>query len=94
LVKRTGSIRPFVSFGCRLVFWLGVMLAFSGQIMTFVPGAEFGWFLWSAILIAAGVFVPKRSCRIAAIVGCVLCLLLSYAGYQHGFEYHEWLRSH
>jgi hypothetical protein len=77
----------------RTAFWIGVFVALCGQIVTFVPGEEFGWFLLSAVLIATGMFVLNRSYRVAAIMGCALCLLAAYAGYLHGLEYEAWLRS-
>jgi hypothetical protein len=77
-----------------LPFWLAVLLAVLGYVITFVPGAECGWFLVVAGLAASGLFIPKAAYRVAAGVLVVLALAMAYSGYRHGVEYHQWLSTH
>jgi hypothetical protein len=77
-----------------LPFWLGVLLAALGYVITFIPGAECGWFLVVAGLSASGLFIPKTAYRVAAGLLVVLALGMAYSGYRHGLEYRQWLSTH
>ena len=63
-----------------LPFWLGVLLAALGHVITFVPGAECCWFLVVAGLSASGLFIPKTAYRVAAGLLVVLALGMAYSG--------------
>ena len=85
-----GITRAIVTFG-TVCFWLGVMHALLGSIVTFVPGAECGWYIFSGVLISFGLIVPKRRYRIAAVILASLCFAGAYSGYVRGVEYRKWL---
>jgi hypothetical protein len=70
-------------------FWLSALLAVLGFIMTFVPGAERGWFLFVAVLSMAGLFIPKIPYRVAAELLLLLALAQAYIGHQRGVEYRQ-----
>ena len=65
-----------------------------GCVMTFVPGAECGWFLMVAVLSLAGLFIPRTFYRIAAVLLLLLALGAAYHGHQHGAQYRQWLSTH
>lgn len=73
----------------RLSFWSAVLLAILGIIITFVPGAECGWFLLVAALSVAGFFISKTCYRIAAAMLLVFALKAAYDGYQGGIRFRE-----
>jgi len=62
-----------------LPFWLAVVLAVLGDVITFVPGAEREWFLVVAGLSASGLLIPKAAYRISAVVLVVLALAAAYS---------------
>jgi len=72
-----------------LPFWFSVFLAVLGFIMTFVPGAERGWFLAVAGLSVAGLFIPKTPYRVAAALLLLIALTHAYTGHQRGVEYRQ-----
>ena len=74
-----------------LPFWASVLLAVLGFIMTFVPGAERGWFLTVAVLSVAGLFIPKTPYRVAAALLLLLALVQAYIGHQRGVEHRQQL---
>ena len=78
----------------RLAFWSAVLLAVLGTFITFVPGAECGWFLLVAVLSVAGFFIPKTCYRIAAAALLIFALKAAYDGYQGGIRYRERQSSH
>ena len=80
---------PLILFA-KGAFWVGLGHAVIGFITSFYPGASCGWFLASAALIAAGVFVRQRAYRGVAILACATCLFFAYSGYQDGIEYRKW----
>ena len=77
-----------------LPFWLAVLLAALGYVITFVPGAECGWFLVVAGLSASGLFIPKAAYRVAASLLVILALAMAYSGYCHGVEHRQRLATH
>lgn len=77
-----------------LLFWLAVFLAALGSIITFVPGAEFGWFLVVAGLALAGLFIPRVAYRISAVVLLILALVLAFDGHRRGVEYRQRVSAH
>ena len=91
-LARRPWIAPVLAVLGRLGFWFGVFLTLSGSIITFVPGAECGWFVTAGLVTATGALVPKWRYRIAAFVLCALCFYWAYAGYVRGVKYQEWLK--
>ena len=83
----------FAVFLAKFGFWVGVAIAVAGNAVTFVPGGEVGWFACSGVLIGMGFFVPGRAYRIAAALGCILCVLAAVSGYERDVAYEEWLRA-
>ena len=77
-----------------LSFWSAVVLAILGTIISFVPGAECGWFLFVAVHSVAGLFIPKSCYRIAAAALLIFALKVAYDGYQGGVRYRERHPSH
>ncbi|HEY5895035.1 MAG TPA: hypothetical protein VIT91_17590 [Chthoniobacterales bacterium] len=70
-------------------FWLSVVLAVPGFVITFVPGADRGWFLTVAALSATGLFIPKTLYRVAAALLLLLALSQAYTGHRRGIEYRQ-----
>ena len=66
---------------------LAVFMAVLGFVITFVPGAEFGWFLTVALLSVSGLFIPKA--RIGALLLLIVALYFANGGYRRGVEYHQ-----
>lgn len=75
-------------------FWLAVLFAILGNVITFYPGAECGWFLTVAALAVAGMFIPRVAYRVVAALLLILALTSAYSGYRHGVEYRQWLSTH
>jgi hypothetical protein len=74
-------------------FWFGTMLFVLGSFISFYPGAEAGWFAVTGALVGCGFFVPSKRYRIATIAIVAICLFWTFAGYQRGLEYQEWLKT-
>jgi hypothetical protein len=72
-------------------FWLGVSFFALGQVITFYPGAEAGWFAISAALCLCGLLVRSRAYIIAALCLVTIGIVLSISGYRHGEQYRVWL---
>ena len=70
-------------------FWLGVLMGVLGCVMTFVPGAECGWFLVVAALSLFGIFIPKAFYRSAATLLLVLSIIVAVRGFGRGMKYYE-----
>ena len=77
-----------------LSFWLAVLLTVLGYFITFVPGAECGWFLAVAVLSAPGLFIPRRTYRVGAVLLLALSLATVYTGYRYGVVYRQWSSTH
>jgi hypothetical protein len=75
-------------------FWLGALLIALGSFITFVPGAECGWFLVAAGLSACGVFLPRTAYRVAASLLLIVALVWAHSGYRRGVEYQRWQSTH
>jgi len=75
-------------------FWLAVLFAVLGYVITFVPGAECNWFLMVAALSVAGLFIPKSAYRVATALILIMALTSAYDGYRHGVKYRQWLSTH
>jgi hypothetical protein len=65
-----------------LPFWLAVLLTVLGNLISFVPGAECGWFLVVAVLSVS-----------AAALLLILALAWTYSDYRRGVEYRQWRSS-
>ena len=63
-----------------------------GQIITFVPGAQMGWYAIAAIFAAGGLLSPRWGLRIVALALLIGFACLTYWGYLEGLRYHEFLR--
>jgi len=57
-----------------LVFAFGVTMMLLGSAITFLPGAERGWFALTGALLLAGLLVPCWPVRIAAVALVAVCL--------------------
>lgn len=75
-----------------VAFWVGVSLFALGEVITFIPGAEAGWFAASAVLCLCGVLVRSKAYRIAALCLVVIGAAFSLSGYKHGERYRAWLK--
>jgi hypothetical protein len=63
---------------------LAAALGLLGSMMTFVPGAEVGWFGVAAAAALAGLLSPTRRLRVVAA--------LAWDGHVRGRQYRERLR--
>lgn len=75
-----------------VAFWVGVILLALGQVITFYPGAEAGWFAASAVFCLCGVLVRSKAYAIAALCLVVGGAAFSLSGYRHGEQYRAWLK--
>ena len=57
-----------------LVFAFGVVMMMLGSAITFLPGAERGWFAVTGALLLAGLLVPRWPVRVTALVLMGVCL--------------------
>ena len=65
-----------------MAFWFGVASGVLGSLITFLPGDEVGWFAFTSIFIAAGLFAKGYKYKFAAAILLVLCFIAIYNGYQ------------
>jgi len=75
-------------------FWLAVLLAVLGCIITFVPGAECSWFITVAALSLSGLFIPKIFYRLAATILLIVSIEAVMHGHQRGMKYRQSLATH
>jgi hypothetical protein len=71
---------------------LAAVLGLLGSVMTFVPGAEVGWFGVAAAAALAGLLSPSRRLRVIAVLLAVALAGLAWDGYVRGRQYRERLR--
>jgi hypothetical protein len=69
-----------------------LLLGALGQIITFVPGAEMGWFGVAAASALAGLLSRRWPVRIVAVVLAASLGTVAWVGYLHGLRYEEFLR--
>jgi hypothetical protein len=79
----TSLLRPW--------FFLGLGIFVLGFFMDFIPGAEQGWFIFTACLVSIGFLIPRASYRLVAAVFLLFCVLLVAVGHRHGVEHEAWL---
>lgn len=77
----------------RIGVGTAVLMGLYGQIATFVPGAETGWFATAAGLAAFGLLSSGYRMRAAALVLIFAWSWSAWAGYQRGRRYREWRRA-
>src|SRR5437870_4678751 len=75
----------------ELTFSFGIFLYVLGAIITFVPGAEQGWFTVAGVFVCTGIFVPRWYIRVAALVFAVFCASAAFKGHQSGIEYRQYI---
>jgi hypothetical protein len=68
---------------------LAAVFGLLGQVITFYPGAEVGWFGVAAALALAGLLSPTRRLRLVAVVLAVLLAGFAWGGYERGRQYRE-----
>lgn len=71
---------------------LAAALGLLGSVITFVPGAEVGWFGVAAVVALAGFLSSTRRLRVVAMVLALALAGLAWHGYVRGRQYREWLR--
>lgn len=74
-------------------FWAGCVLFALGQVISFYPGAERGWFILSGLLGMSGLLIRGKAYRIAAIILVGLSAVLAVAGHQRGVDYRNWMET-
>lgn len=84
----TGVRQVFTNGSIAIALVMGAM----GQIMTFVPGAQMGWYAIAAAFAAAALLSPRWWLRIVALALVIGFVCLSYWGYLEGLRYQEFLR--
>jgi hypothetical protein len=62
-----------------------------GQVISFYPGAETGWFAFSAVLCMGGLLVRSKAYGVAAVFLVVASIAWSVSGYRRGEQYRVWL---
>jgi hypothetical protein len=70
---------------------LATVFGLLGQLITFYPGAEVGWFGIAAAMALARLLSPTRQLRLVAVVLAVLLAGFAWGGYVRGRQYREWL---
>jgi hypothetical protein len=71
---------------------VAVVLGMVGWLMTFVPGAEAGWFGVAALAALAGLLSPTRRLRVVAVVLAVALAAIEWDGHVRGRQCRERLR--
>jgi hypothetical protein len=71
-------------------FSLGIAGFLLGISISFMPGAEQGWFTITGLLLAAGLFLPHWSYRLLAIVLLFFCVHGAISGHRRGIEYRHY----
>jgi hypothetical protein len=74
--------------GVGFALWLGVM----GLFISFVPGAEAGWFGAAAAGSALGLMSPNWRMRALAGVLVIGLTWAAWEGYERGQQYQKWLQ--
>ena len=74
-------------------FWAGCALFTLGQVISFYPGAERGWFILAGLLCVSGLLIRGKVYRIAAIILVCLSGVLAIAGHRRGVDYGKWLET-
>ena len=74
-------------------FWAGCALFALGQLITFYPGAERGWFILAGLLCMSGLLIRGKAYRIAAIILVGLSAVLATVGHRRGVDYKKWLET-
>lgn len=59
-----------------IAFAMGIIGILMGLTMTFVGGAEQGWFACCAVLLTGGIFLPRWWCRVSALLLIGLCVFV------------------
>lgn len=75
----------------RALFWFGVLWFGLGNVITFVPGSEQGWFTTAAGLVVFGLLVPRWRYRIAAAMLLLLSIFAAFDSHKRGIEYRQQL---
>jgi hypothetical protein len=78
LVARTGVV-------------LAAVLGLLGQLISFYPGAEVGWFGFAAAVALTGLFSPTRRLRLVAVILAVLLAVFAWGGHVRGRQHRELL---
>jgi hypothetical protein len=80
-------LRPLL----RFVFGSGVVLLLLAQIITFIPGAEERFYIFTGCLLLAGLVLPGWPCRIVAVVLIAYCIWGAVEGQRRGIKYRSLL---
>jgi hypothetical protein len=71
---------------------LASVLGLLGLVISFVPGAEVGWFGVAGAAALAGLFSPTQRLRVVAVILAVALAGLAWDGYERGRQYRELLK--
>ncbi len=74
-------------------FWAGCVLFALGQVISFYPGAERGWFVLAGLLCMSGLLIRGKTYRIASIILVCLSTVVAVAGHRRGIDYRKWLET-
>ena len=85
--------KPLRSAAANTAAGIALILVALGQVITFVPGRETGWFVLSSALAAVGLLSPDWRVRTVAALLFLGAAWMAWAGYLHGSEYQEFLRN-
>ena len=76
----------------RFVFGSGVVLLLVGQIITFYPGAEEGFYTITGCLLLAGLVLPGWPYRVVSVVLIAYCIWGAVEGQRRGIKYQSFLK--
>ena len=93
-VRDNAALSKIKAFGTRMLFWIGACLFVAYNFISFVPGAEVGFFVVAGILSASGFFIPKWFYRIAAAALLIASSLMAFDGHRRGVKYREDFERH
>ena len=74
-------------------FWAGCALFALGQVISFYPGAERGWFILAGLLCMSGLLIRGKAYRIVAVILVCLSAFFAVAGHRRGVDYRHWLET-
>jgi hypothetical protein len=76
----------------RVGIGFALCLGVTGLFISFVPGADAGWFGTAAVSAALGLLSPSWRVRAVAVVLVIGLTWRAWLGYEHGQRYQQWLR--
>jgi hypothetical protein len=76
-------------FAVRACVCVAAFLLVAGSFVTFIPGAQAGWYVLTAAFAVVGFLSRRRWVRGTAVGVVVIAGVLGWLGYRDGVRYRE-----